>query len=197
GGACREEGRAARRHRRDRRERRAAGAAQCHPGGHRHRPAATADRSRPPVGEEEGMSRGRKWTIGVLLVIALIVVAGVAWIALGPGPMDFAGGQKVALSDYRGGDPTGVPAGLAPTDPVKRGEYLARAADCLVCHTAPGGKDYAGGFAFQLPFGTLYSTNITPDKETGIGNYSDQEFLAALRRGVRRDGRRLYPAMPY
>jgi len=143
------------------------------------------------------MSRGRKWTIGVVLVIALIVVAGVAWITLGPGPMDFAGGQKVALSDYRGGDPTGVPAGLAQADPVKRGEYLARAADCLVCHTAPGGKDYAGGFAFQLPFGTLYSTNITPDKETGIGNYSDQQFLAALRRGVRRDGARLYPAMPF
>jgi len=143
------------------------------------------------------MSRRRKWTIGVLLVIALIVVAGVAWIAGGPGPMDFAGGQKVGLTDYRGGDPTGVPAGLAQADPVKRGEYLARAADCLVCHTAPGGKDYAGGFAFQLPFGTMYSTNITPDKETGIGNYSDQEFLAALRRGVRRDGSRLYPAMPY
>jgi len=143
------------------------------------------------------MSRWRKWTIGVVLVVALIVVAGVAWIAGGPGPMDFAGGQKVALADYRGGDPTGVPAGLVQADPVKRGEYLARAADCLVCHTAPGGKDYAGGFAFQLPFGTMYSTNITPDKETGIGNYSDQEFLAALRRGVRRDGARLYPAMPY
>jgi len=143
------------------------------------------------------MSRRRKWTIGVLLVIALIVVAGVAWIAGGPGPMDFAGGQKVGLTDYRGGDPTGVPAGLAQADPVKRGEYLARAADCLVCHTAPGGKDYAGGFAFQLPFGTMYSTNITPDKETGIGNYSDQQFLAALRRGVRRDGARLYPAMPF
>ena len=86
------------------------------------------------------MSRRRKWTIGVLLVIALIVVAGVAWIAGGPGPMDFAGGQKVGLTDYRGGDPTGVPAGLAQADPVKRGEYLARAADCLVCHTAPGGS---------------------------------------------------------
>jgi mono/diheme cytochrome c family protein len=75
--------------------------------------------------------------------------------------------------------------------------YLAKAADCIVCHTAPGGKEYAGGLGFKLPFGTLYSTNITPDKDTGIGNYSDQDFLNALHRGVRRDGERLYPAMPY
>ncbi len=80
---------------------------------------------------------------------------------------------------------------------VKRGEYLARAADCMVCHTSPGGKQYAGGLAIPLPFGTLYSTNITPDKATGIGDYSDADFLNAVQRGVRRDGTRLYPAMPY
>ena len=79
----------------------------------------------------------------------------------------------------------------------ERGKYLARAADCLVCHTAPGGKDFAGGLAIPLPFGTLYSTNITPDKETGIGDYSDRDFLNAVQRGIRRDGTRLYPAMPY
>jgi mono/diheme cytochrome c family protein len=67
----------------------------------------------------------------------------------------------------------------------------------MVCHTTQGGKEYAGGLGFKLPFGTLYSTNITPDKETGIGNYSDQDFLNAVHRGVRRDGARLYPAMPY
>jgi mono/diheme cytochrome c family protein len=66
-----------------------------------------------------------------------------------------------------------------------------------VCHTGTGGRKYAGGLAIPLPFGTLYSTNITPDKETGIGNYSDAEFLNAVQRGVRRDGTRLYPAMPY
>ncbi len=86
---------------------------------------------------------------------------------------------------------------LANADQVKRGEYLARAADCMVCHTAPGGADFAGGLAIPLPFGTLYSTNITPDKDTGIGSYSDQEFLDALRRGKRRDGAHLYPAMPF
>ena len=67
----------------------------------------------------------------------------------------------------------------------------------MVCHTAPGGADYAGGLAFPLPFGTLYSTNITADKDTGIGNYSDQDFLDAVQRGIRKDGARLYPAMPY
>ena len=103
----------------------------------------------------------------------------------------------MALADYHEADPTGVPQNLANADQVKRGEYLARAADCMVCHTAPGGADYAGGLAFPLPFGTLYSTNITPDKDTGIGSYSDQDFLDALRRGKRRDGAHLYPAMPY
>jgi len=134
----------------------------------------------------------------VLVVVALIAVAiGVlAWLR-GPAAMDFAGGQQVRLADYHAADPTGVPAALQGAGLVQRGEYLARAADCLVCHTAAGGKEYAGGFAFNLPFGTLYSTNITPDKETGIGNYSDAQFLAALHRGVRSDGARLYPAMPF
>ena len=91
----------------------------------------------------------------------------------------------------------GVPATLAKASLVERGEYLAKAADCKVCHTTPGGKEFAGGLGFKLPFGTLYSTNITPDKETGIGNYSDQDFLNAVHRGIRRDGARLYPAMSY
>jgi mono/diheme cytochrome c family protein len=104
----------------------------------------------------------------------------------------------VALADYKETNPTGVPASLAGVDLIKRGEYLARAADCIVCHTAPGGQAYAGGLAIPLPFGgTLYSTNITPDKEAGIGNYTDQEFLNAVQRGVRKDRARLYPAMPY
>jgi mono/diheme cytochrome c family protein len=67
----------------------------------------------------------------------------------------------------------------------------------MACHTSQGGKEFAGGLAIRLPFGTLYSTNITPDKETGIGDYSDQDFLNAVHRGIRRDGARLYPAMPF
>jgi len=131
------------------------------------------------------------------IVVLAVIAAGVVWWLRGPGPMDFAGGTTVALADYQAGDPTGVPASLAKASPVERGEYLARAADCVVCHTAKGGQPFAGGFAFSLPFGTLYSTNITPDKETGIGNYSDQDFLNAVRRGVRKDGAHLYPAMSY
>jgi mono/diheme cytochrome c family protein len=135
----------------------------------------------------------------LISVVAIVVVALVAgfWILRGPGPLAFADGPKMALADYRGANPTGVPAALAQASLIERGAYLARAADCSACHTAPGGKEYAGGLGFKLPFGTLYSTNITPDKETGIGNYSDQDFLGAVHRGVRRDGARLYPAMPF
>jgi len=138
----------------------------------------------------------RRILVAGVAIAAVALVAGL-WFLRGPAPMAFADGPKVALADYPGTDPTGVPAPLAKASLVERGEYLARAADCMVCHTAPGGKEYAGGLAFKLPFGTLYSTNITPDTETGIGNYSDQDFLDAIHRGVRRDGARLYPAMPF
>ena len=138
----------------------------------------------------------RRILLSVVAIVAVALAAGI-WIFRGPGPMAFAGGPKVALADYRAGDPTGVPASLAKASLVERGAYLARAADCMVCHTTQGGREYAGGLGFKLPFGTLYSTNITPDKETGIGNYSDQDFLNAVHRGTRRDGARLYPAMPF
>ena len=138
----------------------------------------------------------RRITLGVV-GIGLLVLAGGLWFIRGPGPMAFAEGPKVALADYKAADPTGVPASLAKASLIERGAYLARAADCLVCHTAPGGKQYSGGLGFKLPFGTLYSTNITPDKDTGIGNYSDADFLAAVHKGTRRDGARLYPAMPF
>jgi mono/diheme cytochrome c family protein len=85
----------------------------------------------------------------------------------------------------------------APSDLVQRGEYITRAADCAACHTAPGGTPFAGGRQFQLPFGNLYSPNITPDKETGIGLYTDAQWLRVLHRGVGRNGQHLYPAMPY
>jgi mono/diheme cytochrome c family protein len=133
----------------------------------------------------------------ILAIIVLLIVAAVfAWKIFNPGPMAFAGGSTVALADYHTVDPTGVPADLKNADVVKRGKYLARAADCIVCHTTQYGAEYAGGLAFPTPFGTLYSTNVTPDKETGIGNYTDQDFLNAVQRGVRPDGAHLYPAMP-
>ena len=138
-------------------------------------------------------TRGIILTIFVLLIVAAVF----AWKKFNTGPLAFAEGSTVALADYRATDPTGVPADLKNSDVVKRGEYLARAADCRACHTLSRDRLYAGGLAFALPFGALYSTNITADKETGIGNYSDQDFLNAVQRGVRPDGTRLYPAMPY
>ncbi len=80
---------------------------------------------------------------------------------------------------------------------IERGKYLTTAADCEACHTAPGGKAFVGGLGFKLPFGTLYSPNITPDAETGIGSWSDAEFVRAVRSGVGKHGEDLYPAFPY
>lgn len=83
-------------------------------------------------------------------------------------------------------------------DLIKRGEYLARAGDCVACHTnGSKGTPFAGGLAMATPIGTIYSTNITPDKQHGIGSYTFEEFDAAVRRGVRKDGSTLYPAMPF
>ncbi|MGA2290917.1 c-type cytochrome [Bradyrhizobium sp.] len=82
-------------------------------------------------------------------------------------------------------------------DRIERGRYLAVLADCGACHTKPGGQPFAGGLALQTPFGTLVAPNITPDPETGIGTMTDAEFLASLHDGRGRNGRRLYPAMPY
>jgi mono/diheme cytochrome c family protein len=134
------------------------------------------------------------WSLAIL--VAVLAAIGV-YIISGPGATDFASGRRVALAAYGGPDPTGVPAELKSASLIERGEYLARAADCAACHTAKDGDAYAGGRAFVLPFGTLYSTNITPDMETGIGGYSDANFLDAVHKGVGRGNSKLYPAMPY
>jgi alcohol dehydrogenase (quinone), cytochrome c subunit len=81
--------------------------------------------------------------------------------------------------------------------PSSEGEYLARAGDCVACHSVRGGKAFAGGLRLGSPMGAIYSTNITPDTDTGIGNYSLQDFDRAVRMGVAKDGHHLYPAMPY
>ncbi|SPA30691.1 putative Cytochrome c, alcohol dehydrogenase-like subunit [Cupriavidus taiwanensis] len=95
-------------------------------------------------------------------------------------------------------------APVAPPEPgfysaatLERGRLVAAAGDCAVCHTAPGGAKNAGGLPLETPFGTVYSTNITPDVQTGIGNWSFAAFERAMREGIHRDGRRLYPAFPY
>ncbi len=85
----------------------------------------------------------------------------------------------------------------ATTQIINRGEYLARAGDCVACHTTPGGKEFAGGRAMPTPFGNLYVPNITPDEETGIGKWTAEDFYRMMHTGVSRDGTLLYPAMPF
>src|SRR5436190_4602943 len=103
-----------------------------------------------------------------------------------------------ALAWRPGIEPIGAPAATS-FDPalVQRGSELAAAGNCNFCHTAPGGKSFAGGVAVPTPFGTIYSTNITPDRLTGIGQWSQAAFVRSLREGVDRAGRHLYPAFPY
>jgi len=118
-------------------------------------------------------------------IAAMVLIAGIAAAA-------------VATRNLRSGK-TGGPlqAVSAPADVVARGKYLAEAADCAACHTAPGGAPFAGGLAMPSGFGTVYATNITPDPDAGIGRWSAEDFWRALHDGIRRDGRQLYPAMPY
>ena len=93
-------------------------------------------------------------------------------------------------------EPSTPPSSSSPAQ-LARGEYLAQAADCVACHSAVGGAAYAGGRGMGTPLGTIYATNITPDRATGIGDYSLGDFERALRRGIARDGHHLYPSMPY
>jgi mono/diheme cytochrome c family protein len=92
-----------------------------------------------------------------------------------------------------------APAAAFSTDAdlIAHGKYIATASDCVACHTAPGGKPMAGGLPLATPIGPIMSTNITPSKKNGIGNYTVKQFDAAVRKGVRADGKHLYPAMPY
>ena len=89
------------------------------------------------------------------------------------------------------------PAKSFPREQIAKGEELAHIGNCLSCHTAEGGKPYAGGTPLKTPFGTIYGTNITPDPETGIGGWSLEAFTRAMREGVDREGRHLFPAFPY
>jgi mono/diheme cytochrome c family protein len=119
------------------------------------------------------------------VIVGLVIVGLIALFALNR--TDSAAGAAPAIA--------GAPASAAL---VARGEYLTKAADCVACHTVPdSGRPFAGGVAFKLPFGTIYSSNITPDPKDGIGAYSDDEFVRAVREGVRKDGQHLYPAFPY
>jgi len=116
---------------------------------------------------------------GVVIVVAIAVILFVV-IDQRSDPFQGNAGARVA------GDPA----------QIARGKYIAVAGDCVACHTAPGGEPYAGGLALATPFGTIVSSNITADRATGLGNWTEADFNRALRRGKGRHGN-LYPAMPY
>ncbi len=103
----------------------------------------------------------------------------------------------VAVIGFRIPDPNISPAVAQRQPDAVRGKYIATLGDCAACHTVSGGKALAGGFAFSTPLGTIYSTNITSDRDTGIGSYDFADFVRVMRMGVKPDGTRLYPAMPY
>lgn len=121
-----------------------------------------------------------------LLVVAILLAVGV--------------GVYVYLnrSDPSEGTSPAIAGAPPSADVLARGEYLAKAADCAACHTVPGSnKAFAGGLPFRLPFGTIYSSNITADETNGIGSWTDDDFVRAVHDGIGKHGEHLYPAFPY
>lgn len=116
------------------------------------------------------------------LLAALLLSVVIALILL---PLDMTAGNGPILRD------------ISESKLIARGEYLTTAGNCVSCHTAPGGEFMAGGLPFETPFGRVYSTNISPDTDTGIGNWTEWDFLNSLRHGVRPNGEHLYPVFPY
>jgi mono/diheme cytochrome c family protein len=119
----------------------------------------------------------------VVLILLAVVAAGGAWLWANRHP---------EIAAIEPPDPNSFDRTL-----VEKGAMLADLGACAVCHTAPGGQEYAGGLALPTPFGTIYSTNITADPETGIGRWSEEAFRRAMHEGLDREGRHLYPAFPY
>ncbi|MBD1599688.1 c-type cytochrome [Pseudomonas typographi] len=119
-----------------------------------------------------------------LIVLAIVVILALAaW--------------AVSYVLNRSGDASAQMSQAITPELIQQGEYLARAGDCVACHTGLGGKPFAGGLGIKSPIGTIYSTNITPDASTGIGGWTYGEFERAVRRGIGHDGSALYPAMPF
>ncbi len=133
------------------------------------------------LGHESSRSAARRrkpWLSGLLAVAAGAVVSAMPW--------------RAAIAPV-----AHVDTSIFSDQAIERGRLVAIAGDCMVCHTAEGGQPNAGGLGLDTPFGTIYTTNITPDKETGIGAWSYKAFERAMREGIHQDGRHLYPAFPY
>lgn len=125
----------------------------------------------------------KRWKKILTVVVGLVVViaGGIAWFV-----------NRIPASPF-----DGVAERTAPAELVQRGEYVARLGDCVACHSTPGNAPFSGGLEMATPLGSIFTTNITPDAQTGIGAYSLADFDRAVRAGVAKDGHRLYPAMPY
>lgn len=126
------------------------------------------------------MRRGTRNLLLAALAVVLVLVGGFFYFM--PGYLPTEPG-KVAVS--------------ATTQTITKGEYLARAGDCIACHTEPGGKQFSGGRAMATPFGNLYVPNVTPDDETGIGRWTADDFYRMMHQGISRDGTLMYPVMPF
>ncbi|MDU5781386.1 MAG: c-type cytochrome [Pantoea sp.] len=125
---------------------------------------------------------------GGAAVIAGVIAAGLLWQNGDTSADDVADNQTL----------TSQPPAAADAAAVARGRYVAIAGDCVACHTAPGSKEaFAGGYSISTPFGGIFASNITPDKETGIGSWTERDFYRAVRHGKGKEGEHLYPAMPY
>jgi mono/diheme cytochrome c family protein len=125
----------------------------------------------------------RRLGLAALIAFVVLVVALAIVVAL-----NLRGEDRIAADEMA----------FSPSlDQIRRGEYLARAGNCMACHTVRGGTPYAGGRPIATPFGTLFSTNLTPDAKTGLGSWTPGHFWRALHNGRSKDGRLLYPAFPY
>lgn len=143
-------------------------------------PPFSPERIRQALADREGKARPRR--PGMLAAAGAVAFAALAAVLPWRAPM---------------APSSPPPAGFYSAQTIERGRLVAAAGDCAVCHTAPNGRVNAGGLALDTPFGIIYSSNITPDPETGIGKWSYGAFERAMREGVHQDGRRLYPAFPY
>ena len=124
-----------------------------------------------------------------LIVVALVAVGIFVWNAMHPGPLPApAAGTHPVKTGQATNEATKV---------IERGEYLARMGDCVACHSEPTGKPFAGGRAMATPFGNIYTSNITPDDDTGIGRWTSDDFYRMMHTGISREGTLLYPAMPF
>lgn len=134
----------------------------------------------------------------LLILLLLMVCAGaytVIGIVLNVERSKESYGQPYFFPTYPVPDTKGKTQALIAQ--IKKGEYLVKVGDCIACHTAAKSPAFAGGYPMQTPFGVIYSPNITPDKETGIGNWTDAQFIKAMHDGIAPDGSYYYPAFPY